>query len=199
MARVKPKRHSPNMDLTAMSDMAWLLLTFFILTSNFREPEVVEVLTPASVSTQKMADDDMMKVSITKDGKYMVSLEEKDRVPTLELMGEKYGVRFSDSEKKAFKETAEFGAPMQGLRQFLNLTSSDREKYLKSTQAGIPLDTINPNKEVVDWVFAAKEVNENVNLAIKGDQKATYPQFKLLLSELQSKNMNKFQLITTAE
>lgn len=66
MARVKPKRQSPNMDLTAMSDMAWLLLTFFILTSNFREPEVVEVVTPSSVSTLKMADDNMMRISITK-------------------------------------------------------------------------------------------------------------------------------------
>ncbi|ADX67032.1 MULTISPECIES: ExbD/TolR family protein [Weeksella] len=199
MARVKPKRQSPNMDLTAMSDMAWLLLTFFILTSNFREPEVVEVVTPSSVSTLKMADDNMMRISITKEGKYLFSLEEKDRIPTLEKMGEKYGVRFTDGEKKAFRETAEFGAPMQGMRQFLNLTSGDREKYLQSSQAGIPLDTINPNKEMVDWVFAAKEVNDKVNLAIKGDQEATYPQFKLLLNELQEKNMNKFQLITTAE
>lgn len=199
MARVKPKRHSPDMDLTAMSDMAWLLLTFFILTSNFREPEVVEVLTPSSVSTQKMADDNMMRISITKDGKYLFSLEEKDRVPTLEKMGEKYGVRFSDGEKKAFRETPEFGAPMQGLRQFLNLTSGDRDKYLQGNQAGIPLDTIGPNKEIIDWVFAAKEVNENVNLAIKGDQATAYPQVRLLMEELQNKNMNKFQLITTAE
>ncbi|WP_068595342.1 ExbD/TolR family protein [Vaginella massiliensis] len=199
MARVRPKRQSPNMDLTAMSDMAWLLLTFFILTSNFREPEIVEVVTPSSVSTLKMADDNMMRISITKEGKFLFSLEEKDRIPTLEKMGEKYGVRFTDGEKKAFRETAEFGTSMQGMRQFLNLTAADREKYLQSSQAGIPLDTIGPNREIVDWVFAAKDVNEYVNLAIKGDQKVSYPQFRLLMQELQNKNMNKFQLITSAE
>ena len=120
MARVKPKRRGPSMDLTAMSDMAWLLLTFFILTSNFREPEVVPVVTPTSVSNQKMATENMMIIKIDDKGKFLFGLEEKDRIPTLERMGDKYGVKFTDAEKNAFKSIVEFGVPMNEMRNYLN-------------------------------------------------------------------------------
>jgi len=196
MARVKPKRRGPSMDLTAMSDMAWLLLTFFILTSNFREPEVVPVVTPTSVSNQKMGDDNMMIIKIDNDGKFLFALDENERIPTLERMGEKYGVRFTDAEKNAFKSVVEFGVPMKEMRSFLN-QSADKQK---SYNPGIPLDTIpNKNQELIDWVFEAREVNPDLFLAIKGDQKSEYIKFKTLIKLLQEKNMNKFQLITSQE
>ena len=196
MARVKPKRRGPSMDLTAMSDMAWLLLTFFILTSNFREPEVVPVVTPTSVSNQKMATENMMIIKIDDKGKFLFGLEEKDRIPTLERMGDKYGVKFTDAEKNAFKSIVEFGVPMNEMRNYLNQPADKQQSY----HPGIPLDTIpNKNQELIDWVFEAKEVNPDIFLAIKGEQKSKYKQFKTLILLLQEKNMNKFQLITSQE
>ena len=196
MARVKPKRRGPSMDLTAMSDMAWLLLTFFILTSNFREPEVVPVVTPTSVSNQKMAAENMMVIKIDDKGKFLFGLEEKDRIATLERMGDKYGVKFTDAEKKTFKSIVEFGVPMNEMRNYLNQSSDKQQSY----HPGIPLDTIpNKNQELIDWVFEAKEVNPDIFLAIKGDQKSEYKKFKTLIQQLQEKNMNKFQLITSQE
>ena len=196
MARVKPKRRGPSMDLTAMSDMAWLLLTFFILTSNFREPEVVPVVTPTSVSNEKMASENMMIIKIDGKGKFLFGLEEKDRIPTLERMGEKYGVNFTDAEKNAFKSLVEFGVPMNEMRNYLNQNSDKQQSY----HPGIPLDTIpTKNQELIDWVFEAKEVNPDIFLAIKGDQKSEYKEFKTLIQQLQEKNMNKFQLITSQE
>ncbi len=196
MARVKPKRRGPSMDLTAMSDMAWLLLTFFILTSNFREPEVVPVVTPTSVSNQKMAEENMMVIKIDDKGKFLFGLEEKDRIPTLEKMGDKYGVKFTDAEKNAFKSIVEFGVPMKEMRNYLNQPADKQQKY----HPGIPLDTIpEKNQELIDWVFEAKEVNPDIFLAIKGDQKSEYKEFKNLIQQLQMKNMNKFQLITSQE
>ena len=196
MARVKPKRRGPSMDLTAMSDMAWLLLTFFILTSNFREPEVVPVVTPTSVSNQKMAAENMMVIKIDDKGKFLFGLEEKDRIATLERMGDKYGVKFTDAEKKTFKSIVEFGVPMNEMRNYLNQSSDKQQSY----HPGIPLDTIpNKNQELIDWVFEAKEVNPDVFLAIRGDQKSEYKEFKTLIQQLQEKNMNKFQLITSQE
>ncbi len=196
MARVKPKRRGPSMDLTAMSDMAWLLLTFFILTSNFREPEVVPVVTPTSVSNQKMAAENMMIIKIDGEGKFLFGLEEKDRIATLEKMGDKYGVKFTDAEKNAFKSIVEFGVPMKEMRNYLNQPADKQQSY----HPGIPLDTIpEKNQELIDWVFEAKEVNPDVFLAIKGDQKSEYKQFKNLIQLLQMKNMNKFQLITSQE
>ena len=196
MARVKPKRRGPSMDLTAMSDMAWLLLSFFILTSNFREPETVAVVTPTSVSNEKMAEENMMIAKIDGKGNYLISFEENDRVPALERMGEKYGVRFTDAEKKAFKSLPEFGVPMAEMRQYLNLPADKQALY----NPGIPLDTIGgKNIEVVDWIFEAKEVNPDLFLAVKGDETSEYKQFKTLIKQLQEKNMNKFQLITSQE
>ena len=196
MARVKPKRRGPSMDLTAMSDMAWLLLTFFILTSNFREPEVVPVVTPTSVSNQKMAAENMMIIKIDDKGQFLFGLEEKDRIATLERMGDKYGVKFTDAEKNAFKSIVEFGVPMKEMRNYLNQPADKQQSY----HPGIPLDTIpKKNQEMIDWVFEAKEVNPDVFLAIKGDQKSEYKQFKNLIQQLQMKNMNKFQLITSQE
>ncbi len=196
MARVKPKRRGPSMVLTAMSDMAWLLLTFFILTSNFREPEVVPVVTPTSVSNQKMAAENMMIIKIDDKGQFLFGLEEKDRIATLERMGDKYGVKFTDAEKNAFKSIVEFGVPMKEMRNYLNQPADKQQKY----HPGIPLDTIpEKNQELIDWVFEAKEVNPDVFLAIKGDQKSEYKQFKNLIQQLQMKNMNKFQLITSQE
>lgn len=184
------------MDLTAMSDMAWLLLTFFILTSNFREPEVVPVVTPTSVSNQKMAAENMMIIKIDDKGQFLFGLEEKDRIATLERMGDKYGVKFTDAEKNAFKSIVEFGVPMKEMRNYLNQPADKQQKY----HPGIPLDTIpEKNQELIDWVFEAKEVNPDVFLAIKGDQKSEYKQFKNLIQQLQMKNMNKFQLITSQE
>jgi len=196
MARVKPKRRGPSMDLTAMSDMAWLLLSFFILTSNFRDPEVVPVVTPTSVSNQKMAEENMMIIKIDNKGQFLFALDEKDRVPALERMGDKYGVKFTDAEKNAFKSIVEFGVPMKDMRSFLNQSPDNQKKY----NPGIPLDTIpNKNQELIDWVFEAQEANPNLFLAIKGDQKSEYKQFKTLIAQLQDKNMNKFQLITSQE
>ncbi len=196
MARVKPKRRGPSMDLTAMSDMAWLLLSFFILTSNFREPETVAVVTPTSVSNEKMAEENMIIAKIDGKGGYLLSFEEDDRVAVLERMGDKYGVRFTDAEKKAFKSLPEFGVPMAEMRQYLNLPADKQALY----NPGIPLDTVGgKNIEVVDWIFEAKEVNPDLFLAVKGDESAEYKQFKTLIKQLQEKNMNKFQLITSQE
>ena len=196
MARVKPKRRGPEMDLTAMSDMAWLLLSFFILTSNFREPETVAVVTPTSVSNEKMAEENMIIAKIDGKGGYLLSFEEDDRVEVLERMGDKYGVRFTDAEKKAFKSLPEFGVPMAEMRQYLNLPADKQALY----NPGIPLDTVGgKNIEVVDWIFEAKEVNPDLFLAVKGDESAEYKQFKTLIKQLQEKNMNKFQLITSQE
>ena len=196
MARVKPKRRGPSMDLTAMSDMAWLLLSFFILTSNFRDPETVAVVTPTSVSNEKMAEENMMIAKIDGEGKFLMSFEEDDRIPALEKMGDKYGVKFTDAEKKAFKSLPEFGVPMAEMRQYLNLPADKQATY----NPGIPLDTIGGTKvELVDWIMESKDMNPDLFLAIKGDEKSEYKQFKTLIKQLQEKNMNKFQLITSQE
>ena len=47
MGRAKLPRKSTNIDMTAMCDVAFLLLSFFILTTKFKPAEAIAVETPS--------------------------------------------------------------------------------------------------------------------------------------------------------
>jgi len=197
MARVKPKRQGIHIDMTPMSDLAWLLLTFFILTTQFKKPEAVTVYTPSSVSTIKVQDNNVMRITVTKDGRYFFSMEDdRYRVPLLEAMGEKYGINFTDEEKVKFKNITDFGVPIQNLKQYLAFSPGQQQTF-NAKAPGVPCDSV--NAQLVDWVFTANEIQPKLVLGIKGDVGTQYPKFKNLLDRLQDKRMNKFQLITSSE
>lgn len=194
MARVKPKRQGIHLDMTAMSDMAWLLLTFFILTTQFKKPDIVQVKTPSSVAETKIADGDLIRVTINSEGNYYFSIiDDKNKIPILERMAEKYRLSFSDAEKAAFVKTVEVPVPIRGLNQYLNLNEGQRQ----ATIPGIPLDST--DLQLVDWIELSLEHDPGIKLAIKGDVKTQYPKFKELIKQLQERNINKFQLITNSE
>lgn len=194
MARIKPKRQGIHMDMTAMSDMAWLLLTFFILTTQFKKPDIVPVKTPSSVAETKLQDGDLMRITISKDGKYYFSIiDDRNKIPVLEKMGERNGVTFTDAEKKAFLNLSEVTVPIRAMKQYLNLSDGEREK----TIPGIPLDSV--NTQLIDWVLMTIDQDPNVKLAIKGDVETQYPQVRELIKQLQERDINKFQLITSSE
>lgn len=194
MARVKPKRQGIHMDMTAMSDMAWLLLTFFILTTQFKKPDIVQVKTPSSVAETKLADGDLIRVTLNNEGKYYFSIiDDKNKIPILEKMGQKYGLSFSDTEKAAFLKTVEIPVPVRALNQYLNLNEGQRQ----ATIPGIPLDST--DLQLVDWIELSLEHDPNIKLAIKGDIKTQYPKFKELIKQLQERDINRFQLITSSE
>ena len=101
MARVKPKRHGVVTDMTAMCDVAFLLLSFFILTTQFRKPDVEQITPPSSISETLLPDSSLMTVNVTKDGRFFFQPVEnaRERAELLDAMGEKYGVKFSDADK----------------------------------------------------------------------------------------------------
>jgi len=69
MPRVKLKRKSTIIDMTAMSDVTVLLLTFFMLTSTFVQKEPIQVATPASVSEIKIPESNILQILISYDKK----------------------------------------------------------------------------------------------------------------------------------
>ena len=68
MPKVKIPRKSTNVDMTAMCDVAFLLLTFFILATKQKPPEVLAVTPPSSVSS-KAAPDKSIMITMTTEGK----------------------------------------------------------------------------------------------------------------------------------
>lgn len=69
MPKHKPKRSAPSIDMTAMCDVAFLLLTFFMLTAKAKPQETVIVDTPTSISETKLPDAGTLTILVDKTGK----------------------------------------------------------------------------------------------------------------------------------
>ncbi|MCW4451941.1 MULTISPECIES: ExbD/TolR family protein [Kaistella] len=197
MARVKPKRHNIRVDMTAMTDVSFLLLTFFILTAQFNVPDVETVTTPSSISEKLLPDASLMTVLSTTDGKFYFTPVDNgtERMQLLDKMGEKYGVKFTDKEKVEFTKVQSVGVPMNQLKGYLNLSEDDKKAF--KSQTGVPLDST--NKQLIDWVQKSLEVNPDYKLAVKGDVETKYPKVKALFEGLRDIDFLKFWLITSQE
>lgn len=195
MGIVKPKKHPPHTDMTAMTDVAFLLLTFFIMTATFKTNDA-EITTPTSISQIKVPDDELMIISIDRDGKVYFGVDSKPtRVAMLENIAQTKGISFSDIEKTKFSIQTSFGLPINQLKPWLNMP---KDEMLKVKQPGIPVDSTGAS-ELADWVYAARKANQGLRIALKGDNISTFPKFKDVLANLQSQNINKFSLITGSE
>ncbi|MGX9986777.1 ExbD/TolR family protein [Chryseobacterium sp. POL2] len=197
MAKIKPKRHGVVTDMTAMCDVAFLLLTFFILTTQFKKPDVEQIKPPSSISEKLLPDASLMTINVTPEGKFYFTPVDNgsERVQLLEKMGAKYGMTFDDKEKVAFAKVQTVGVPMNQLKGYLKL-SDDQMKTFKADK-GVPLDSV--NKQVIDWVEQSLAVNPSYKLAIKGDVTTKYPKVKDLFEGLRDIDFLKFWLITSQE
>lgn len=188
--------------MTAMCDVAFLLLTFFILTATAKTPEPLPVETPASTVEVKLPETGLVTLTIGKsEGKDKVFFGMKDRdvrEKTLELMGNKYGVKFTPEESAQFALIDEFGVPIQALKQIIAMKAADRNKA--GVQPGIPLDSL--DNQLKDWIYTARQANielgkeKDLDFAIKGDAKQEYPKIKKIMDILQDQKINSFNLVT---
>ncbi|PWJ59962.1 biopolymer transport protein ExbD/TolR [Dyadobacter jejuensis] len=195
MGKVRPKKHAPFTDMTAMTDVAFLLLTFFIMTATFKSNDA-EINTPTSISQIKVPDDKIMVISIDKDGKVYFGVDAQPvRVAMLDNIAQTKGITFTDLERNKFALQTSFGIPLNQLKPWLNM-SKDQMNEVK--QPGIPVDSTGTS-ELADWVYAARKADPMLRIALKGDNLAKFPVFKDVLANLQSQNINKFNLITGSE
>jgi biopolymer transport protein ExbD len=197
MPKVKIPRKSTLIDMTAMCDVAFLLLTFFMLTTQFKSDESVIVDTPSSISEIKLPDTDILNITITTDGKVFFNIDNKNfaREKLLAKISEKYPeLQFTAEEERAFVLTGSIGVPLNELKGYLSLEDIDRKMY---NQPGIPVDST--NNELSTWIMQGRLSNPNVRITIKGDQGCPWPVVKKVINTLQDRNVNKFNLITDLE
>ena len=189
-------KKSTSTDMTAMCDVAFLLLTFFILTATAKVPEALPVDTPASTVQTKLPESDLATLTIGK-GKVFFDLKGREvRKRALELMGQKYGVVFSNEEMEKFALMEGFGVPIQNLKQIIAMKSADRTK---ADQPGVPKDSL--DNQLAEWVQNSRLANIETNdkelqIAIKGDAKEEYPAIKKVMDILQDQKINSFSLVT---
>ncbi len=196
MAKIKMKKKSTSTDMTAMCDVAFLLLTFFILTATAKVPEALPVDTPASTVQTKLPETDLATITIGK-GKVFFDLKGREvRKRALQLMGEKYGVTFTQDEMDKFALMEGFGVPIQSLSQIIAMKSADRSK---ADQPGVPKDSL--DNQLKEWIYNSRIANIETNdkelqIAIKGDAKEEYPAIRKVMDILQDQKINSFSLVT---
>ena len=202
MPKIKMPRSSPSLDMTPMVDLAFLLVTFFMLTTQFRADEPVIVDTPSSIALTKIPESDLITVIIDDKGMVFFNFDGKERrASVLTKMGAKYGVNFTPDQIYKFSILTSFGMPIQEMPKFLSLTQTEQKAYYqeleKAGRKGIPSDSL--KNELKDWVFNARISNPKYRVAIKGDGKAKYPRVKQVISTLQDNKVNKFNFVTDME
>jgi len=194
MSKVKVARKSTRIDMTAMSDVTVLLLTFFMLTSTFVRKEPVQVTTPASVSEFKIPEVNILSILIDPKGKVFMSLDKQtDMVETLTSVGKDYGVSFTSAEIKKFRILKTFGVPIKSMKAYLAMTTDEQDKVLK--ELGIP--TTKGDNQFKDWIKSARAANPDLRIAIKADQNTPYKVIKDVMTSLQDLRENKYNLITS--
>lgn len=198
MARPKIARKSTSIDMTAMCDVAFLLLSFFILTTKFKPSEAITVQTPSSVASKVAPEKDVVLVSINKDGKVFISIQDEGkRDLVLNTLNTTKNLGWSDADMKGFAKMDFFGTSLAGLKQQLALP---KEQQNDRVLPGIPAKD-SANNEVTDWMRAAATVyaGTTMNLLMKGDNASKYPAFKNVITAFKKNDLMKFQMVTNPE
>ena len=200
MPKVKVPRKSTAVDMTAMCDVAFLLLSFFILTTKFKSDDGLGVVTPNSVSTKATTDKDVVMVTMDKEGKAYFSVGDNNtaqKQDIIDMIDQGKSLGLSAKEKAAFARSGSYvGVPFSMLKSYLDLTA-DQVKNFKSP--GIPLDTA--NNELSVWMNAATRAftGAKMNLLVKGDNNAKYPTFKGVIDAFKRNEIFKFSMVTNPE
>ena len=202
MAKITMSKKAASIDMTAMCDVAFLLLTFFILTATAKQPEPLPVETPASTVQTKLPETGLVTLTVGKsNGKEAVFFAMKDRdirEKTLELIGQKHDIKFTPDEIAQFKLIEEFGVPFGGLKQLIAMKNSDRNKA--GVQPGVPTDSL--DNQLKEWIYTARQANielgkeKELDFAIKGDARQQYPEIRKIMDILQDQKINNFNLVT---
>ncbi|MDY4568465.1 MAG: ExbD/TolR family protein [Alloprevotella sp.] len=196
MGRFKVKKQDTFIDMTPMSDVMVLLLTFFMLTATFVKEEPVKVNTPGSVSEVKIPTSNLLTIFVEKNGKIFMSL---DNPNAMTLTAQQVN---TDQNADVVKNIAEFskvpmfGTPLNQVNAWLAL--DDRNGYLaKNPAAGIPCDSVSDELKV--WVNAASEAigEDKLRIAIKADKTTPYKVIKNVMKSLREIDKNRYNLITS--
>ncbi|MDR1742921.1 MAG: biopolymer transporter ExbD [Dysgonamonadaceae bacterium] len=191
----KAKKHSTVIDMTAMSDVTVLLLTFFMLTSTFLPKEPVQVQAPSSVMEIKVPDHNVMSILVDLQGHVFLNIDPASvRLGALDKMAEEYGITFNDKQKKAFVEQPFIGTPMNRLPGLLDLPMLEQDAAMK--QYGIPCDSL--NNQLARWILNVRAIDEDreLKITIKADQATPYPFVEKVMKNLVKIKENRYSLIT---
>lgn len=202
MPSVKMPRKSTDTDMTPFVDIAFLILTFFIMVTEFKPPEPVQITTPSSVSSDKLKKTDALLIEIDKTGRVFFTMNIVNNPGTLKRqlisnINQTRSLGLSSAAITNFESYPTIGAPFSQLKQVLSLSNQDRDKV---QLPGVPVDST--NNELDFWIRDAIVLlsdRPDVEIMIKADNDTKYPAFKAVVDALRKNNQLKYQLITMPE
>lgn len=198
MPKAKIPRKSTNIDMTAMCDVAFLLLTFFMLATKFKPEEPVIVKTPSSISEIPLPDVDIMLLTVDTKGRIFFSIDNKlKRKELIQEVNTEKNLNLTDADMNAFALGASVGVRFDQLKSYLSLTPDEQKEFDKQA-TGVPTDTtvLSPQNELAAWVKTARLSNPKLRICIKADGEAAYPHVKKIIRTLEEYKIFKFNLIT---
>jgi len=202
MPKHKLPRKSTHIDMTAMCDVAFLLLTFFMLATKFKPDEPVVVKTPSSISDIIMPENSIL-LTVDPQGRVFFDYDNKKAKEILiDKVNIEKGLNLTDAEKISFKNGASFGLPFNQMKNYLAIDPIDQKNY---TFTGIPMDTLwSPEfNELAYWVQAARSAGQETGtpprIAIKCDASTVYPRVREVIKTLTKNKIDRFNLVTSLE
>jgi biopolymer transport protein ExbD len=202
MARPKIPRKSTAVDMTAMCDVAFLLLSFFILTTKFKPSEAVPVNTPSSVAAKVAPETNVVMISLNKDGKVFLSTgdskNDKDKkAQIIRSVNSHKNLGLSDAEIAALVRAPFIGTPLAQLKQQARLAT---DQMTGESLPGIYVKD-STNNEMLEWMRGVADAYAGMkpNLLLKGDNVAKYPSFRNIIDAFRKNEFFKFQMVTNPE
>lgn len=199
MPKIKIKKGSASLDMTAMCDVAFLLLTFFVLTAKAKPVEPVVVDTPSSVVDRPLRDINIIQILVDKKGRVFYGMDnyKGSKEAQIAELDKKFSLGLNDDEKKRYINGGPIGVPFKDLKAYLNTT--ERQKA-DDAAPGLPIDTGNTEQnQLKDWVIYGRAANSEASITIKADGGTPYPVIKNVIKTLQDQDVNNFSLITNME
>jgi biopolymer transport protein ExbD len=216
MPKIKMPKGTPSIDMTPMVDLAFLLVTFFMLTASFRNAEPVTVETPSSIS-DKIIPENILMVTLDKDGRVFFNLSDAEaRKEMLNNMLQKYKIGLNEEKIEEFSFMSTFGCTMQELPAYMNTEAAKRASF---PTKGIPTDST--KNELLDWLsYAATAAGNTGRTAfeeakLKGgepkmedfkpkfilrvDSKTLYKDAQVVIDVFRELNLNNLNFVTSAE
>ena len=201
MPSVKIPKKSTDTDMTPFVDIAFLILSFFIMATKFKPPEPVPIKTPGSVISQKLPENNAVMITVDSSNRVFFSvLSDKDKTKfdaVIQSVNSSRSLGLTPAEMANYRQTYMVGVPFGGLKQLLALDPKDQGNL---KQPGIPVMD-SANNELVWWIGAAKTAfaGESLNYLIKGDGQSKYPTFEAVVSALKRNDEFKYNLVTSLD
>lgn len=205
MPKIKMPRSSPSLDMTPMVDLAFLLVTFFMLTAQFRPEEAVAVDTPSSMSQSPIPTENLMTIIVDSTGRVFWDFTDKKvRTEVIKQLAAKYNLQLTEDQVTRFTNLNAIGIPAQALPQYLDLNSPTERKEMDKASHGIPIDST--NNQLQTWISITQQIfssgaGRNPLVALKGDGNVNYTTINQVIKTFQSPSIkiNRFKMITDLE